>query len=54
MTGHVPIAAEQVRQPRVMCLVSGPFQVVARGEFSNRIFYNHSCAPDGHALLRRA
>jgi hypothetical protein len=54
MTGHVPIAAEQVRQPRVMCLVSGPFQGVTRGEFSKPILSSHSCVSSGRALFRRA
>jgi hypothetical protein len=54
MTGHVPIAAEQVRQPRVMCLVSGPFQAIARGEFSKPILSSHICASSGRAFFRRA
>jgi len=54
MTGLVPIAAERVRQPRVVCLVSGPFQAIARGELSNSVFPAHRRAFSGKAFLRRA
>ncbi|MBT9369047.1 hypothetical protein [Rhizobium sp. CSW-27] len=37
ITGHVPKAAERVRRPRVVTLVPGPFQGIARGKFACRL-----------------
>lgn len=40
ITGHVPKAAERVRRPRVVTLVPGPFQDIARGKFAFGITYS--------------